>query len=135
MKPKPTKEDMIASQKSLRESKLKHDVKPNFEQAIKLQTSYHANGGIGIRSSQHFFPNPLDMDFVDGVDHLDECHDRRLANLIDLYDHSKVDESGIHERFGINYNNAHTSETFTQGDWYVSYTHWRQKWDSMDNGS
>jgi hypothetical protein len=35
MKPKPTKEDMIASQKSLRESKLKRDVKPNFDQAIK----------------------------------------------------------------------------------------------------
>jgi hypothetical protein len=75
------------------------------------------------------------MDFVDGVDHLDECHDRRLANLVELYDHAKVDESGIHERFGINYNNAHTSETFTEGDWYVSYTHWRQKWDGMDNGS
>jgi len=74
------------------------------------------------------------MDFVDGVDHLDESHDRRLQNLIDLYDHSKVDDSEF-EKFSVNYNNAHTSESFSHGDWYVSYTHWKRKWDSMDNGS
>jgi len=40
-----------------------------------------ANGGIGLRYSQHYFENPLDMLFIDGLPHIEESRDRRLANI------------------------------------------------------
>jgi hypothetical protein len=55
------------------------------------------------------------MEFTDGLDHLDESRDRRLANLINLYDHSLIGDGGIYEKFGINHNNAHARMSFPEG--------------------
>ena len=73
------------------------------------------------------------MEFVDGIDHLDESHDRRLRNLIEFHDLSKIDEGGVYAKFGADYNSAHTS-TSLEGSWYVSHNHYLQKWDAVDEG-
>jgi len=32
---------------------------------------YHPVGSVGIRFSQHFFPNEVDKNFIDGLPHLE----------------------------------------------------------------
>lgn len=42
---------------------------------------YDPHGGIGLRWTQHYFENPLDMSFIDGVPHIEESKYRRLDNI------------------------------------------------------
>jgi len=41
---------------------------------IQPYASYYPVGGIGVRSSQHFFSDFKDMEFIDGVSHLEESY-------------------------------------------------------------
>ena len=81
-----------------------------------------ANGGIGLRYSQHYFENPLDMQFIDGQQHIEESRDRRLAN-IRLQTSADVlsEETSQYPQF----------QTSLSPTVYLSHIYYNQRWDSF----
>ena len=56
----------------------KEDQKIEMEEK---ELSYLPQGGLGIRSNQHFFPPGKEKIFIDGQTHLEESYNRRKSTL------------------------------------------------------
>lgn len=151
----PTKEDIFAMQKRLRHGRLsKADSKsPNFDQPVKVPAVYQATGGVGIRSNKNDFSmNPLEKQFTDGLDHVEESYQRRKTTLKKAVkshlpsDNKKrwLSDAKTGDFYPFTYfkeQNIYTAESAGNPDapnqpstWYVSHMHYKTKWDAVETG-
>jgi len=97
-----------------------------FDPPFQIATNYFPLGGIGLRWSQHFYDNPLDLGFKDGLEHLEESKLRRLKNLQEqvnaLY---KPDDLDAFPELRANFSSPI----------YLSHVYYKAKWDTVDQES
>ena len=110
----------------------------------KLEANYFPQGGIGIRSNQHFFPPGKELVFIDGKSHLEESYERRLNTLKWLHESEhKLNEESMPKQIkdAFCFSDPGKFNIFGVKDWtvdsglYIWHQYYQTKWDSFDFGS
>ena len=110
----------------------------------KSEASYFPQGGVGLRSNQHFFPPGKELIFIDGTSHLEESYDRRISTLRQLHEaeHTYSEESmpkEIEDAFCFRdrgkFDIPGAEDRTVDSGLYLWHQYYQTQWDSFDFGS